>query len=261
MIQYNIFPQANRRIVTFSYDDGKNDAALIELFNKYNVKATFHLNGENLDDQTIAEMRELYKGHEISCHTANHGYPTGMAPITITTETLNNRKLLEKIAQYPVVGMSYPCGAYNSATIEAMRSCGIVYSRTIKNTMSFLLPLDFMEWHPSCHHKDALSICDIFLRNLDSRWFAPLFYIWGHAVEFQTEEQWNVMIQILEKLSNNEKIWYATNMEIYRYVTAQRNLVISADETMFYNPSDIDVWVEKDKTQVIMIPAGETVRI
>ena len=45
MIQFNIFPGGVRRVVTFSYDDGcDNDARLIELFNKYGVKGSFHLN-------------------------------------------------------------------------------------------------------------------------------------------------------------------------------------------------------------------------
>lgn len=46
MLQYHIYPGGLRRIVTFSFDDGlENDARLIELFDKYNLKATFHLNG------------------------------------------------------------------------------------------------------------------------------------------------------------------------------------------------------------------------
>ena len=67
------------------------------------------------------------------------------------------------------------------------------------------------------------------------------------------------MEQILQKLAGNDKIWYATNLEIYNYMMAQQRLQISADETMLYNPSDIDVWAEKDKTQIIHIPAGDTV--
>ena len=46
MIEYNVYPGGKRRIVTFSYDDGsETDARLIELFNKYGVKSTFHLTG------------------------------------------------------------------------------------------------------------------------------------------------------------------------------------------------------------------------
>ena len=40
---------------------------------------------------------------------------------------------------------------------------------------------------------------------------------------------------------------------------AQSMLQISADETAFYNPSAIDVWVERDKRDIIKVPAGQTV--
>jgi hypothetical protein len=42
---------------------------------------------------------------------------------------------------------------------------------------------------------------------------------------------------------------------------AQRALYVSADETHFYNPSAIDVWVEKNRSEIICIPAGKTVKI
>lgn len=69
------------------------------------------------------------------------------------------------------------------------------------------------------------------------------------------------MEDILAKISGSDKIWYATNMEIYNYMMAQRALQISADETVFYNPTAITVWVEKDKREIIEIPAGATVRL
>lgn len=263
MIQFHVYPGGKKRIVTFSYDDGhRNDERLVELFNRYGVKGTFHLNGIKYIDKTDAELAEIkhrYEGHEISCHTVHHGWPSRMPLQSLTNEIIEDRRILENIADYPVIGMSYPSGSYSEEALAALRACGIVYSRTVKSTKNFYLPENFLEWHPTCHHKDALGLCDKFLADLDSPWTHPLFYIWGHAHELRTEEEWALMEQILQKLSDNDKIWYATNIEIYNYMMAQQRLQISADERMFYNPSHIDVWVEKDKTQVIRIPAGETV--
>ena len=178
---------------------------------------------------------------------------------SVVNEIMEDRKILEKIFGYPVIGLSYPSGSYDEEAVRAFKSCGIVYSRTTKNTLKFLLPENFMEWHPTCHHRDALSLCQNFLNSLDSEWTHPLFYIWGHSHEFKTEEDWEYIEKVISLLSGNEKIWYATNIEIYNYIKAQERLQISADETIFYNPSDIAVWVEKDKKQIIKIPAGETV--
>ena len=88
-----------------------------------------------------------------------------------------------------------------------------------------------------------------------------MFYIWGHSHELKTEENWAQIEAILKALSNNEKIWYATNIEIYNYMTAQKQLQISVDERTFYNPTAIDVWVERNKEEIIHIPAGQTVKI
>lgn len=261
MIEYHVFPDGKKRVVTFSYDDGhENDARLISLFNKYNVKGTFHING-SFQHQHSRDMRKQYKGHEIACHTVKHGWLTRMPQQSVAEEIFANRLYLENTVGYPVVGMSYPCGSYNEAVKNVMKMCGIVYSRTTKNTMGFQLPDDFMEWHPSCHHKHALELSEKFLRNIDSYWAGPLFYIWGHSSELETEADWMMMENILAKISQNEKIWYATNLEIYQYTTAQRFLVISADEKMFYNPSAVTVWVERNKEDIICVPAGQTVCI
>lgn len=261
MIQYNIFPGGRKKALTFSYDDGpKNDGRLIELFNRYGVKGTFHLNGIKYKDMSESELEnvaKLYKGHEISCHTLRHGFPTLMPEISLLNETLEDRKILESIACYPVKGMSYPYGDYDDATADILKACGIVYSRTVHSTENFKLPRNFLEWNPTCHHGGATALCDSFLEK-----DGALFYIWGHSFEFDTEEKWQTEEELLKKLSGREdKIWYASNMEIYDYITAQRSLKISANEKIIANPSALDVWIEKDKSDIICIKAGETVTL
>ena len=70
MLQFHIYPGGKKRIVTFSYDDGSgNDPRLIELFNKYGVKATFHLNTRVFEKMTDEGEKKAfvdrYIGHEV----------------------------------------------------------------------------------------------------------------------------------------------------------------------------------------------------
>ena len=68
---YTCFPDGKSKAVTMSYDDGnEEDRRLVDIFNKYGIKGTFHLNS-GLSDGKIPrqEWKELYKGHEVSCHT------------------------------------------------------------------------------------------------------------------------------------------------------------------------------------------------
>lgn len=259
MIQYHVYPGGLKRIVTFSFDDGfQNDVRLISLFDKYSLKATFHLNGKNYIGKTAEELknvRSIYQNHEIACHTLSHGWPSRMPNASLVTEIMRDREILEKISDYPVTGMSYPSGSYNSNVISVMNSCGIEYSRTVNATNDFDLPEDFLEWNPSCHFKSAIPLAEIFLRDIDSEWAKPLFYIWGHSHEIRNEDDWEETEKLLRLLANNNKIWYATNMEIFDYISAQKMLKISADERIFYNPTATDLWVEKDKAKIIKIPA------
>jgi hypothetical protein len=55
-------------------------------------------------------------------------------------------------------------------------------------------------------------------------------------------------------------IWFATNIEIYDYLTAQRNLKFSADRSRVYNGAAIPVWISVEGNPV-QIPAGETVTL
>lgn len=265
MIQFHVYPQGKRRAVTFGYDDGhKNDERLIALFRKYGMKGTFFLNGGNYlhcTDEEAEALRGLYKGQEVACHTLLHGWCARMPMQSVVTEVFEDRKILEAIFKTPVTGLSYPSGSYNEEVLRTVRACGILYGRTTCSAGRCVLPDDFLAWHPACHHANALPVCEKFLQGIDSEWEQPLLYIWGHSHEFREERDWEKIEEILRMLSGNEKIWYATNLEIYNYTEAQKRLQISADERMFYNPSAIPVWVEKNKQTVLEILPGQTLTL
>ena len=73
---YSCFPGGKHKALTMSYDDGKlQDRRLVEIFNRYGIRGTFNLNSglfgrpERID---AAEIPELYRGHEVACHTVTH---------------------------------------------------------------------------------------------------------------------------------------------------------------------------------------------
>jgi hypothetical protein len=128
-----------------------------------------------------------------------------------------------------------------------------------------MLPQDFHAWMPSAHHDNPqiMEYIDKFL-NLDlsintyhARRQPRLLYIWGHSYEFDRKNNWEHIEEICRRLSGNDEIWYATNMEIYEYVTAYKRLVYSADGHRIYNPSVMTVWLDVDGVGY-SIPSGET---
>ena len=265
MLQLNVFPGGVKRVVTFSYDDGPaQDAWLCDLFRREGVKGTFHLNADRyrgLDEAGRAVLRTRYEGMEIACHTVSHGWPTRMPAESLLRQVWEDRQAAEALAGYPVRGMSYPSGDYDPRVEDVLRACGIVYSRTVRATGDFALPEDFLAWHPTAHHRDAQKPAEKFMQSLDSEWSRPLLYIWGHGHELRTEEDFAAMEKLVKTVSGDSRIWYATNIEIVDYLAAAGQLIVSADERILHNPTATDVWVERDKTERIRVPAGETVRL
>ncbi len=266
MVEFSCFKDGKTKAVTLSYDDGRNqDRRLVEIFNKYGVKGTFHLASSFIGADAFLqpeEIKELYKGHEISLHTYSHPFtakiPTPMLVEEITKDRLN----LEKLAGYVVNGMSYPMGSFDKETADLLRKMGILYSRTTISTNNFNLPEDFLMWHPTMRHgkdKEALlNKAKEFVEIPDWRCRMPVFYLWGHSYEFDDDNNWDLIEDFCKYISAAaDNIWFATNMEIYNYVTAVKALRFSADCSMVYNPSDISVWVGIDKKPVEIKP-GET---
>ena len=253
------------KYVTFSYDDGvTQDKRLVEIFNKYGIRGTFHLNSGCVDHDgfvTSDDVRNLYKNHEVACHTVTHPWLEKSTYETVMNEIIEDRAFLEPLRGYPVRGMSYPCGTHNEKVREIARNCGIVYSRTADSNPWFGIPSDFMQWSGTCHHNDCIELAKKFNNSTKggNPWFSGLFYVWGHSFEFARDNNWDLIEEFCKMMAGREDTWYATNIEIYDYITAQRALRISVDEKIIENPTAIDVWIEKDR-EIVKIPAGQTVR-
>ena len=258
----NSYPDGKRRALTMSYDDGQRfDRQLVHIFNETGLKGSFHLNSGYLGDAnhvTLEELPELYRGHEISVHTVTHPYLQPLSNEVLIREVMEDRRKLESVSGYPVRGMSYPYGDYNDRVIGVLRTCGIVCSRTTKATGEFKLPADFLAWHPTCHHRnDSMDLADKFFAY--DRWTLPCFFVWGHSYEFDRANNWDLIEKLARRCSGDPDTWYATNIEIYDYITALRGLQYSVDASMVHNPAAIDVWVTADGDPV-RIPAGQTVK-
>lgn len=270
-IRLDRFPGGKMHAVTFSYDDGRiQDKKLVKLFNDNGLKGTFHLNSS---DMTVVydflksveyvlpeEIKEVYKGHEVSCHTETHPYPCDVPSDVLLQEIIRNKAFLEKYSGGIVRGMSYPFGQCDDRIVSICRTAGMEYSRTANSTKSFFLPGDFMRWEPSFHHSEVSSeTVDSFLAK--QKCPQPrLLNVWGHSYEFDEYGGWNKFVNFSEYISGHDEIWYATNIEIVDYISAARSLRFSADASIVYNPSAIDVWFSVDG-ETVCVKSGESIAI
>ena len=223
------------KAVTFSYDDGvTQDQRLIELFDRYGLRATFNLNsglfgraGALLrEDVTVAHVRPraeeiaaIYRGHEIAAHTLTHPKLTQLSDGEIAREVEEDRLALSELAGYEVVGMAYPGGGVNfdARVAEVIRRhTGIRYARTTLSTHAFSAQPDLLTFHPTVYHHvefdKAFELARAFLELTPSD--PSVLYIWGHSYEFDIGNTWAKMEELCRLLSGREDIFYGTNREV-----------------------------------------------
>ncbi len=256
------FPNGKYKVLTMSYDDGKAaDRRLVEIFNQYRIKGSFHINSGLLgkgDRIPAAEVANLYKGHEVSAHTVTHPTIARSPKEQLIEEVMKDRKALEQIVRYPVRGLSYPNGSYNNQIKEMLPYMGIEYARTVHSTGNFAIPDNFMEWQPTCHHnQNLLELAEEFI-HLHKSQYLYMFYVWGHSYEFDLDQNWDKIEKFCRLTSDRDDIWYATNIQIVDYIHAFHRLQFSADSQFVYNPSAISVWLSVDG-DIVEVEGGKQV--
>ena len=229
--------QQKKKAITLSYDDGTTqDIQLIELLNKYGLKATFNLNSELLGTRSILlpdgkrishykihpnDVRYVYEGHEIAVHTLTHPRLPKLDDAEVIRQVEQDRLTLSDLAGYEVVGMAYPCGGTNNDDRVAAlvkNHTGVKYARTITSTGSFAPQQNLYRFNPTCFHpaldpKEAMALAQKFLETDAEE--PQIFYIWGHA--FETEyhsNSWRDLEDFFSLISGHDDIFYGTNAEV-----------------------------------------------
>lgn len=211
-----------------SYDDGsEHDRRLVEIFNRYGIRASFHLNSGKLDlphHVRRDEVASLYRGHEVSCHTVTHPDLTRLPDDAVRGEIAGDRRALRDASGQAVRGLAYPFGAYDDRVARIAREEGIAYARTAHSTGTFALPADALAWAPTCHHGAAMDLVGPFLDDAGDG--LMLLYVWGHSYEldgFMTSDasrDWRYIDELCRRLHGHDSVWYATSLELADYLAA-----------------------------------------
>lgn len=266
------FPGGLDRSLTFSYDDGvAPDKRLVAIFKRNGLKATFNVNSDLFapdDPETpytgnrlsASEAVKVYEGMEVAVHGAIHPFWDQLPEAAATYDIIRDRANLEKLFHRTIRGSAAPYGVTGEKCKNALKAAGVVYCRTTVSTEKFSMPKDWLELPATCHHGNPrlMELADKFFV-FDKPRAPQLFYVWGHSYEFDDNDNWNVIEQFAEKMGgHSDRIWYATNGEIYDYTEAYNRLVWSVDLDRVYNPTFTELWfLYGSKTYRIM--PGETI--
>lgn len=212
------------------------DKRLIDIFNKYGLKGTFNLNSGLLgmdgsllrEGVTVThnkvkaeEVRHIYTGHEVAAHTLTHPFlPYLEEEEEIIRQVEEDRLKLSELAGYEVCGMAYPCGGQNNddRTAATIREhTGIKYARAIETSGSFAPQSNLHRFKGTCYHHEhwyrMFTLAEEFLAlETDS---PAIFYIWGHAYEFDIyPERWELFEEFCKMINVRDDIFYGTNKEV-----------------------------------------------
>ena len=223
-----------KKAVTFSFDDGvTQDVRLIEILNRYGLKATFNINSSLLGlpgslvrngcevshcKIRAVDVKEIYRGHEVAVHTLTHPNLTKLDDETVTYQVEQDRRTLSELVGYEVVGMAYPCGGVNNDERVARvirETTGVRYARTITSTHAFAEQENLYRFNPAVYYieKELDGIVDEFLSSESDE--PQLLYIWGHSYEMDAGYiSWERFEEICRRLSGREDIFYGTNSEV-----------------------------------------------
>lgn len=259
------FPHGKFKVLTMSYDDGRAaDRKLLDIFNANGIKGSFHLNAGLLgtgDRLSPEELAQSYAGHEVSAHTLTHPTIARCSREQLIHEIVEDRKGLERLVGYPVRGMSYPNGSYNSRIKDMLPHLGIAYARTVESTGEFALPDDLYAWKPTCHHNgDLMTLAEQFV-SLHKSQYLYMMYVWGHSYEFDNDNNWELIEDFCRYIGGHDDIWYASNIGYVDYMTAFEHLQFSALQDFVYNPSYSSVWLKVNDTHIVEAKGGCTTEL
>ena len=272
------FPRGAYKVVTLSYDDNvEEDVRLVEIMKNHGLKGTFNINSGQFSPEgsvgdvgkhghrrmTVSKSVALHKesGREIACHGVTLPFLEQLPGSLCIREILEDRKNLEQIYGCMVRGMAYPFGTYSDEVISVAKACGIAYARTTVSTMGFDMPTDWYRFHGTCHHGNP-QLMELAKRFVEDKrkWRPMMFCLWGHSYEFEDNHNWNIIEDFADYIGGRDDIWYATNIEIYDYVNAYRQLIFSADGQTVYNPTNTELFI-KTLRGLFSVKPGETARI
>ena len=120
----------NKKMIALTFDDGPNynTSKILEILNKYNVRATFFVLGSKINhNEKIIKTMDEY-GMEIGNHTYSHKLMTGMSNLDIIKEVEDTSDLIYNIVgKYPkLVRPSY--GSFNKKIKESINMPIIIWN-------------------------------------------------------------------------------------------------------------------------------------
>ncbi len=147
----------NNKRIALTFDDGPHPrytGQILEILEKYGVKATFFFVGQNIGYYPDAARAVVDAGHEIGNHTYTHRTVKSMSESQILSEMTRCDDMIYSLGEYHTVLFRPPEGAFGEAVERSAAALG--YS-------VILWSVDTRDWA----HSTPRNIYDNVMQNID----------------------------------------------------------------------------------------------
>ena len=120
--------KGEEKTISISFDAawGNEDTEkLIEILDKYNVKATFFVVGEWVDKYPESVKALSDAGHEIMNHSNTHPHMPKLSDDNIRKEVEECNEKIEKVTGIKPILFRAPYGDYNNNLVSCIKNCGM----------------------------------------------------------------------------------------------------------------------------------------
>lgn len=203
----------------FSIDDGTLfDKKVIDIFNKYNIKATFNLNSglshfvwyfnDDINKPVyrpdLMDVANIYQGHDIASHSYSHPYMTSLSNEDIYQEVYKDISRLKEIFKKDISVFAFPFEDYDERTIDIIKDIeGIKLIRISELDSSFRFPID--RYHikiTSWDINETLNLMNDFINDKE----AELFVFVAHAYDFEYGDSYSKLEELCQIVASNKDI-------------------------------------------------------
>ena len=264
------YPDGKYKALIMSYDDGlDDDIALAQLFDRYGIIGTFHLNSGLLDTRAIWNegkpneilqtylskdtLVHVFKNHEIAVHGTYHKALVGLSDKEILEEINVDIENLTILSDRKISSMAYAFGSTNDHVAEVIGTTPLTNARTVKSSYNFDLPEDYYLWNPTCHDSEALEYLEAYI-SLDSPSLS-LFYVWGHSWELRDTLRNQNILKFCNKIGDRDDIWYTGAGNFADYHASLKALEIGPQQIV--NPEGNGVVYYREKGQLKSLDPGQ----
>ncbi|MEZ7854532.1 MAG: polysaccharide deacetylase family protein [Cyclobacteriaceae bacterium] len=264
------YPDGKYKALIMSYDDGlDDDIALAQLFDRYGIIGTFHLNSGLLDTRAIWNegkpneilqtylskdtLVHVFKNHEIAVHGTYHKALVGLSDKEILEEINVDIENLTILSDRKISSMAYAFGSTNDHVAEVIGTTPLTNARTVKSSYNFDLPKDYYLWNPTCHDSEALEYLEAYI-SLDSPSLS-LFYVWGHSWELRDTLRNQNILKFCNKIGDRDDIWYTGAGNFADYHASLKALEIGPQQIV--NPEGNGVVYYREKGQLKSLDPGQ----